>query len=472
LLLAGISWSVVGSLQVPIVPELLQKCFVFGLYDVGLAPGAVLWVNITNSLPSNGTVLVVLSHHQWHDWLRNQLTSLPVDSLGPHNHTYSSYLISNWRQPFVSRLVAKYTLRAAKPDRYYIGILNVHREVMLIGGTISYENPGGQQLPLQLAHLPDLMWVFSIAFGALMMAAAMMLSMRRDATLLHLFLCGCVWLKSVELALKWKYLFVLSHEGVAPLWRRQIWQLVSKLHEVLQMGLLLVTALGWRMLRPRLTSIEIKFTTLAVSLALVLVALQVGSESAASDVVPVSFQLLFYIVKVMCYLVIIFAMNFNLQVINVHLAESPVTTAIAAFYRKQEAFMTLRRVFLALVFKPSVLLWLQLSVLNNPGTEWIATVIDEVWVWCLYVGIFAAVWPGVHNRLLRLVLASEVTQFAEFVAIGREQVVRATGPPEQPTGPQWQQAIIAMADEVPANAAAGNLDGDLAAPYIPLASGD
>jgi len=49
---------------------------------------------------------------------------------------------------------------------------------------------------------------------------------------------------------------------------------------------------------------------------------------------PVSFRLLFYIVKVMCYLVIIFAMNFNLQVINVHLAESPVTAAVAVFLPK------------------------------------------------------------------------------------------------------------------------------------------
>jgi len=484
LLLAGISWSVVGSLQETIRDQQIQKYFVFGLYDVGLAPGAVLSVNIKNALPSNGTVLVVLSHHQWHDWLRNQLTPLPVGTLGPDNRSFSSYLISNWRQPLVSRLEKKYTIRATKPDRYYVGILNVHQEVMLIGGTISYVNPGGQQLPLQLAHFPDILWVSSIAFGALMMAAALLLSLRRDATMPHAFLCGCVWLKSVELALKWKFYFILSHEGVAPLWRRQLWEFVSKLHEVFQIGLLLVTALGWRMLRPRLTSVEIRFATLAVGLALLLAALQVGSEQTGSDVGPVSFRLLFYIVKVMCYLVIIFAMNFNLQVINVHLAESPVTAAVAVFYRKQEAFMILRRVFLAIVFRPSVLLWLQLSVLNEAGTEWLATTIDQVWHWLIYVGLFAALWPGSQNRLLRLVLQSEVTQFAEIVAnIGREQAVRAIGPPEQPTGPQWQQpgadavpvfgqAAAAVADEAVANAAVGNLDGDLAAPYIPLASGD
>lgn len=462
LFLVGISWSVVRSLQVPLVPEPIQKYFMFGLYDVGLAPGAVLWVNITNVLPSNGTVLVVLSRHQWREWLTNQLTPLPVGTLGPDNHTFSSYLISNWRQPLVSRLAAKYTIRATKPDRYYIGILNVHREVMLIGGSISYVNPGGQQLPLQLAHFPDLLWVSSIAFGALMMAAAMLLSLRRDTNMLHALLCGCVWLKSVDLALQWKYFFVLSHEGVAPLWRRQIWQLVSKLHEVFQIGLLLITALGWRMLRPRLTSVEIRFATLAVGLALLLAALQVGSESAGSDVGPVSFRLLFYIVKVMCYLVIIFAMNFNLQVINVHLAESPVTAAVAVFYRKQEAFMILRRVFLALVFRPSVLLWLQLSVLNQAGTEWLVTAINEVWGWFIYVGLYAAVWPASQNRLLHLVLVSEAA--------------RQIAPPEQPPGaeptPVFGQAVEAEADEAVVNPTVGNLDLDLAAPYIPLASGD
>jgi len=480
LLLASVTWSVVGSLQVTIFPQLVQKYFQMIRYDVGLAPGAVLGVNITNALPSNGTVLVVLSRQQWREWLLNQLTPLPVNSLGPDNHTdhaYSSYLVTNWRQPLVSRLVAKYTLRATKPDRYYIGVLNVHREVLLIAGTISYENPGGQQLPLQLVHLPDLLWVSSLAFAALMLAAILLLSLRRDASLLHALLCGCVGLKSIDLLLHWKYFYVLSRDGISPLWRKQTWQFVSKLHEVFQIGLLLVTALGWRMLRPRLTSIEIRFAMLAISLALLLAALQVGSESAESDVNPVSFRLLFYIVKVMCYLVIIFAMNFNLQVINVHLAESPVTAAVAVFYRKQEAFMSLRRIFLALVFRPSVLLWLQLSVLNKAETEWLVPAINEVWGWCIYLGLFIALWPTAGNRLVRLVLGSQVHQFGHFVAdIGMEQAGRQVSPGRQRAaaaeGPWVQAAAASAVDEAVANTAVGNLDGDITAPYIPLAGGD
>jgi len=485
LLLAGINWNVVRSLQEPIGPWQVERHFMFCLYDVGLAPGAVLWVNITDAPLSHGTVLVVLSHRQWHDWLRDRVTPLPTGTLGPDSKplaTFSSYMISNWRQPLVSRLVANYTLRAAKPDRYYVGILNVNEGAWFVEGKISYVNPGGQHLPLQLAHFPDLLWISSNAFGALMMAASLLLTLRSDATMLHALLCGCVWLKSVELALQGKFYLVLAREGVASLWRRQTCQLVSKLHEVFQIGLLLLTALGWRMLRPRLTSVEMRFLTSAVGLALLLAVLQVGSESTGSDVGPVSFRLLFYIVKVMCYLVIIFAMNFNLQVINVHLAESPVTAAVAVYYRKQEAFMILRRVFLALVFRPSVLLWLQLSVLNQVGTEWLVSAIDQAWGWLIYVGLFAALWPGSQNRLLRLVLASEVTQFADIVAnIRRDQAGRAGGPPEHPAGPPWQQpgaegvpvfGQAAAAVAAVASAAVGNLDGDLTAPYIPLASGD
>jgi hypothetical protein len=500
LFLVGISWSIVRSLQVTLVPEPVQAYFVLGLYDVGLAPGAVLWVNITNALPSNGTVLVVLSRNQWREWLTNQVSPLPVGNRGPDNLTFSSYLISNWRHPFVSRLVAKYTLRATKPDRYYIGILNVHREVMLIGGTISYVNPEAQQLPLQLAHFPDLMWVSSIAFGALAMAAALLLSLRRVCcrvrfTRLHMLLCGCVYLKSVVLALQWAYFFVLSLEGVAPLWGRQLWQSMSKFHEVFQIGWLLITALGWRRRRPRLSSVEVKFTTLAVCLALLLAALQVGSEAAGSDVGLVSFRLLFYIVKVMFYLLIIFVINVTLLVIKVQLAESPVTAAVAVFYQKQEAFIILRRVFLALVFQPSVLLWLQLSMLNQADTEWLVTAINEVWGFFIYVGLLAAIWPGRQKHLLRLVLESEIAAALEEVdthqvadAVDRvwtgaaleeaeENLLESEiASPEQQPGaeptPVFGEAVAAAADEAAANTTVGNLDLDITAPYMPLAGGD
>lgn len=465
------------GLQVTILPETLETIFVLPLYDIGLAPGAVVSFNVTNALPSSEMLLVVLSHHQWSQWLAEQLTPLPADS-------YSSYLVSNWRQPLGSRIVARYRIRAPKHDRYYIGVLNVQRQAMLLGGTVAYENPGGQHLPLQLAHLPETLWASCAAFVLLMLAAVLLLSSvwQREATMLHALLVGCFWLKSASLALKWKYFAILSRDGRAPLWRLQVCEMTEKLQEVSEIFLLLITALGWRVLRPRLTHLEVRFAALTIGLASALAALQVGSDTTLAEP-PVSFRLLFYVVRVMCYLVIIFAMNFNLQLIAVHLAESPVTPAIAVLYRKQQAYIGLRRLFLAIVFRPSALLWLRMSVLDQEGTEWVVDALREASAWLIYTGLFVTLRPGMAQcrllRLVRTVTAGDTA--AEAGAGGTAMLVNATPPSAPEVMPPGAAAAVVAPEEIARGggrggrrlrAAAAGAEGYLGAPYVRLPGGD
>lgn len=450
-----------AGLRVTILPETLQAYFVFPLYNVGLAPGAVVSLNITNARPSNNTVLVILSHGQWTAWVNQRPRQL-------HGGNYNSYLVSQWRQPFHGQLIANCAIHAPKPDRYYVVVMNMHKEAMVLGGSITYVNPGGQHLPLQLIHLPETLWASCIAFVLLMLFAVLILSSvwHKEATLLHALLVACLWLKSAELALKWKYFSVLEDEGQAPLWLLQAWQLTTKLQEICEILLLLITALGWRVLRPRLTATEIRFASLAMVLAATLAALQVCSDTGSADP-PVSFRLLFYIVRVMCYLVIIFAMNFNLQLIAVHLAESPVTTSIAVLYRKQQAYVGFRRIFLAIVCRPSALLWLQLSVLDELGTQWAVDAFDEASAWLIYAALLVTLRPGVaQSRFLRLVRA--VTAGDAGSAL-----------PGAVAGPQASVALPAAAlDGSVADAGTGTgaggaeTEGGLAVPYVQLATGD
>lgn len=142
----------------------------------------------------------------------------------------------------------------------------------------------------------------------------------------------------------------------------------DKLHTICKILLLLMTALGWRVLRQRLAMMELRFTVLALLSALTLAILQVFGNFSTEPIM--SLTLFFYIVRVVCYLVIIFAMNFNLQLIALHLVESPVTPTVALLYQKQQVYAQFRLIFLAIVFQPSVLMWLQVSVLNAEGTQW------------------------------------------------------------------------------------------------------
>jgi len=457
----------VGGLRITILPETLRAFVVYPVCDVGLAPGAVVSLNITNALPSNGTVLVILSHGQWVAWVNQHPKPLPGGSL-------SSYLVSHWRQPFAGELIARVVIRAPKPDRYYVVILNLHQEAMVLGGTITYVNPSGQHLPLQLAHVPEALWASSAAFVLLLLVAVLLLSSiwQKEATLLHMLLVACLWLKSAALLMKWKYFSVMERQGQAPTWLLQAWKLASKLHEICEIFLLLITALGWRVLRPRLTSTEIRFAALAMVLATTLATLQVCSETG-TDEPFVSFGLLgllFYVVRVMCYLVIIFAMNFNLQLIAVHLAESPVTTSIAVLYRKQQAYVGFRRIFLAIVFRPSALLWLQLSVLDEEGTQWAVDAVREASVWFIYAGLFITLRPGMaQSRLLKLVRAVIASDVSLQSSEGG-----GSAPARMPPGAAAATASVDSGGDVGARLRGMNpaeADDDLGVPYVQLAGG-
>lgn len=474
-------------------PGDVQTFFILLLYDIGLGPGAEVSLNITCSKPTDGTALLILTRPQWDEWRSHPLKKLHGEHAG-----YSSYLISHWRAPLEHRLSARIRISAPEPERYYIGVLNTKQQAMRLQGEVAYVNPGGQHLPLQYVHVPEALMASSIAFVVLMLvvAALLMESLRRGtrgATVLHALLVACLFFKSLELYAECAYLLVLSKQGKVPTWRFQVWQLSSRLHAIFEVLLLLMTALGWRLLRPRLSQTEIRFTVVTVSLTLSIAVLQ----ACAGQSPILSFSLLFFMVQVACYLVIILAMNWNLTLIAVHLADSPVTSSVVVLYQKQQAFLLFRRVFLAIIIRPSAIAWLGFSVLDGLGSQWLLMLLDKASLWLIYVGLFMVLRPHGHRRrLLQLVLntaapgeASTETEDATTAAEAEEPTpsrLSAAAAAAAATATAAAAAEQAGATLVAAAAALGDgsamaaemaresreaSEFDLAVPYVPLAGG-
>merc|ERR1719188_2876940 len=98
-------------------------------------------------------------------------------------------------------------------------------------------------------------------------------------------------------------------------------------------------------------------------------------------------------VKMVCQLVIIVATLFNIQIISNHLAESPVTPAVASMYQSLEAYNHFRRLFIAMLLRHEFLAWLRLYFFNNQETEWMLEPIKESPVnqaitWGIYAAMF------------------------------------------------------------------------------------
>mmetsp|Transcript_52244 Transcript_52244/g.145783 ORF Transcript_52244/g.145783 Transcript_52244/m.145783 type:complete len:571 (-) Transcript_52244:75-1787(-) len=460
-----------GALRQKNSVSLHHSFIVILMYDVGLAPGALLSLNISNEMPSNGTVLMILSSGQWDLWRHYGLRSLDGKS-------YSNYLVSYWRRPLYEQLAVRHIIRAAEPDRYFVCILNKFGAPMSLQSDIDYVNPDGQHLPLQMVGLPEILKVFTAAFFVLMAVVAFIVTFVwvRRATLLHALVVVCLWLKSFELAMKLKYFALIARVGEAPEQLYQVWQLCAKFHGILEIMLLLLIALGWRILRSRLSESERRFTLIAIGSTSILAALQVCCNVTVAE--P-AVNLWFYLVRVICYIVIIFATNFNLQLIHAHLVESPVAPYVAVLYQKHQAYAQFRRLFLAVIFRPSVILWIQVSMFKQE-MWWVVNALDEAYAWAIYMGIFIALRPGSSRRgmlpLIRCVLAKPAEgesngDMGSGNASASHSASRSSSHGTIASSPGGA-AGAALAGGATANASSSTEDPGISVPYVPLLGDD
>merc|ERR1719408_898615 len=117
------------------------------------------------------------------------------------------------------------------------------------------------------------------------------------------------------------------------------------------------------MLRPRLSPAEFRFLVLAAVVSVTLALLEASSLSNDPTALQIlNFDGCFSIVQLICYLVVMFATTVNLQLIASTLADGPMTYTAAILYHKQQAYISFRRLFMALVFRPSILLTLQILI--------------------------------------------------------------------------------------------------------------
>lgn len=449
--LIGLCNVLAAGLRRPIPPQQIDALLVVLWYDIGLEPGAVVSMNLTNTAETNGTVLLILSRPQWEIWTANidneQKPSNPY--VAPKNQTY---LMSEYRVPFCDRVTIRHSIVASRPERYYVGVLNVHQNQMSLEGSMEFVNPFGQHLPYQMVHMPDMLFCMTVFFSILLAIMALILFTVwvRGATLLHSLLLVCLVLKVTNLALHWRYYEIMSRFGESAPWRYEVWQLCKRLYDISEVFLLLLTALGWKLLRARLSTTELKFMVLAFCSSILLAMLQAWSRlrlkgGSYVDEPGMSFELIFYIIRVVCYLVIIFAMNLNLQLIEMHLRESPFTRTSAILYHKKQTYISFRRLFIVLVFRPSVEMLLQLLVVPR---NWACEGLGEVCMLFVYAILFFIVRPifangsGLHYEQHRFMMllheppqagdsASETSLDVEDaqVPLERAGVDRETGAP-------------------------------------------
>lgn len=396
-------WScfLCSGLKVQVPSFTADVPFLLLLADVGFTPGVELSVNITSSEP--GAVFLLLSSTQLHDWLHGPPREDTDGNL-------SSYFASQWRQPLSRQLSARIDLDLPKVDFFYAGIFDptfnaeTPKKYKI---DLDFVNAHGQHLPVQWAKLP-LMWaISSIAFSFFVQGAVILTSTTwyRSSTPLHGLLMLCAALKAIELVVRAELFRVLSLAGDAPPWKLKVWRLLHYVTDTFELLVMVLIALGWKVLRSRLSDVEMRCVRVlfATGMLMALAEAQVtGPFRPASGLGSI-----FAITQMVIYLSVILTVNQNLQILAMGLEESHFSPTTILMYRKQQAYFRFRIAFYLMLLRPSILAWLRLTVIEE-STEWLLLGIGEALLLIVYILLFSGLKPTSDKSGLMKLWRSEM----------------------------------------------------------------
>merc|ERR1711920_175528 len=167
------------------------------------------------------------------------------------------------------------------------------------------------------------------------------------------------------------------------------WQLVDKVQTILELMMFLLIALGWKFLRGTLNVTEVRF---AVGISLISFYLGIFEVACTTQSTCSGYQLSRYILHSLCYLVVIVAMNFNLQMIYAQIADAPASVESGKLYRKHSAYKVFRWIFLAFIIAPTVELFLKVTVLPWDAV-WLYVLVQQLRSWAIYACVMFAFRP-------------------------------------------------------------------------------
>merc|ERR1712039_981479 len=205
----------------------------------------------------------------------------------------------------------------------------------------------------------------------------------------HLIMITVLFLKGMVLLL-WHFdCMQVSRTGSDTVIGSVGWQLLDKVQTILELMMFLLIALGWKFLRPSLNLTEVRF---ALGISVISFYLGVFEVACTTQSTCSGYQLSRYILHSLCYLVVIVAMNFNLQMIYSQIADAPASLESGKLYRKHHAYKLFRWIFLAFIIAPTVELFLNVTVMPW-DVVWFYVLVQQLRTWTIYMCVVVAFRP-------------------------------------------------------------------------------
>lgn len=215
---------------------------------------------------------------------------------------------------------------------------------------------------------------------------------------MHFVIAAVLLLKGCVLILWWLDCLQVSRTGSNSTLGQVGWQLLEKVQTILELMMFLLIALGWKFLRPTLNLTEVRF---ALGISVISFYLGVFEVACTTQSTCSGYQLSRYILHSLCYLVVIVAMNFNLQMVYAQIGEAPASLESGKNYRKHQAYKVFRWIFLAFIIAPTVELFLKVTVMPWDAL-WLYVLVQQLRTWAIYMSIILAFASLPHPSPLRV----------------------------------------------------------------------
>jgi len=395
-LLLRLTWFVAVSLRhaVAIVLDdtgpFAESTYVLA-FEAGLAPGATVSLELHNKHPVNNTYVMVLTHSQLIAWQENQT---PLRS-ATGGQVPSSYFGTYWRQNFRGQLKAEFKILSNWSDRYTIIIMNPLEQEVDLGGSLTLVNPGDEQLTLEDVQVPGVLIWMSVVYGISCASFGLLLLTvwRQGRSYVHMLIVLVLFFKCLVLFLHWCDLSMIENQPgrvidskVASI----IWQLFDKVQTILELMMFLLISLGWKYLRSHLNITEVRFALGISVISFYLGCWQVACKTNSSCS---GYKLSRYILHSLCYLVVIVAMNFNLQMVQAQIADAPASQEAGKLYQKHRAYSHFRWIFLLFIIAPTAELFVKISMMPWDAL-WAYYLMQNLRTWFIYAFMIFAFQPA------------------------------------------------------------------------------
>lgn len=357
-------------------------------FELGLAPNATVSLDLSNAHPKNNTYVMIITHSQLVAWQQDQVV---MPAISGNQQVPSSYFGTFWRADFRDHVKAELTIDSNWSDRYTMIVMNPLQQPIELSGSVSIVNPGGEQLALEEVQVPKvLIWMAGLFTASSVLFILLLTTVwRQGRTKIHLLIGLVLLFKSVVLFLHWCDVMLMSHSGQDSLVGRVGWQLLDKVQTILELMMFLLISLGWKYLRASLNATEVRF---AIGISIISFYLGVFEVACKTNSTCSGYKLSRYILHSLCYLVVIVAMNFNLQMVQAQIAEAPASQEAGKLYQKHRAYRHFRWIFLAFIIAPTVELFVKVSMMPWDAL-WAFYLVQCLRTWTIYALMIAAFRP-------------------------------------------------------------------------------